>query len=72
MSVDLSEFLPGPSCAIRGALDALEPEQAEKLTAALAHPDVQTVKIVKVLKSWGHQTSESTVRRHRKNDCSCG
>ncbi|HXO85548.1 MAG TPA: hypothetical protein VN803_08475 [Gemmatimonadales bacterium] len=61
----------GPQCGIRSILERLIPEDAEKLSAALAADSIQHSQIARWLAAKGHKTSADTVRRHRCNECAC-
>lgn len=63
---DISEFLPAPPTrVVDQVLDALDPDRAAKLRAALAHPNVTNAKVAKVLRDWGHQVGVTSVARYR-------
>ena len=74
-AVDLSEFealnKPAASrCAVGAALDALPPQEAEQLRAALAAAFTHTA-----IRAWlgkrGFKMAEQTIGRHRKKECCC-
>jgi len=69
MSVDLSEFETPKGCSL--ARMELSDEQRAKLDAAIARPDIMSPTIVRVLRTWGFETSKDTVNRHRKGECQC-
>jgi len=48
----------------------LDAEDAKALTAAFANPRVTGTMIVKALQEFGKDASISTVRRHRRGECS--
>jgi hypothetical protein len=63
----------GPACAIRKALEDLEPDRSRLLQQALDHPEVMHTTIAQKMRElWGIRVGNSTVGRHRRGDCSCG
>jgi hypothetical protein len=69
---DLSEFLAarlqaGQKCPWHAF--GLSEEQQQKLTAAMATPEIPSTAIARVLKSWGFPTNDYLVRRHRGGEC---
>ena len=75
--VDLSEFevLSQPrraQCSIAVAFQTLDdPEEQEKLGAALAAPGITHAAINRWLQARGIKIAEQTIGRHRDGRCSC-
>ena len=73
MAVDLSEFrrVKDERCVIGRLFDSLNPEDREKLEAALAEPDISHNAIVEWLQRREIKTTNTTVGTHRKRRCRC-
>ena len=77
-AVDLSEFIsekrPGVKCSVTRALEELDGERLEKVTAALAAPHVTHKMISQRLSEWTPvRVGAQAVMRHRADprDCTC-
>ena len=76
-AIDLSEFAAfcgtkRQRCGIALALEALAPEDAAKLRAALAEPGITGAGISRWLIAKKHRIGPQVVTRHRSGECSCG
>ena len=75
-SVDLSAFYaesgkPGTRCTVGIIFGKLDADHAAQLRHALATPDIQSSAIARVVKTWGHDLTSSTIGRHRRAECHC-
>ena len=61
-----------PRCTFGLLLEALNDADRAALVQYADRRDVSGANIAKALKAEGHHMGESTVRRHRAGDCTCG
>jgi len=59
----------GPRCTLFAP--QLEPEELEKMRAALNAPEVATMAIWRWLEKKGVKVGPETVKRHRRGECYC-
>lgn len=52
-------------------LPKLTRQEKAKLEAALADPEIAGSTIARVVRGWGHQIEDQTIRHHRRGDCRC-
>lgn len=69
--LDLSEFLPSPSCKVAKALESLTEHDRRLFTAALAHPDVVMRKLIVGFRARGIGIGHESIARHRSGECPC-
>lgn len=60
----------GPRCSIAEMLDQLKDTDAKAVRAAL-DGSVGAVELSAVLRAHGFRIMSQTIRRHRRDDCSC-
>lgn len=72
LSKRIAEYEPpriGGRCRTCAALSEASPEDRAALEAALADPRYSNAGLSRILKEEGFQIQESTVRRHRRGEC---
>ena len=72
LSKRIAEYEPpriGGKCRTCLALEESSPEDRAALQAALADPRYSNAGLSRILKEEGFQIQESTVRRHRRGEC---
>jgi predicted transcriptional regulator YheO len=61
-----------PGCSVGTFLNSLPGEAAESIEAALNRPEITTTAIANAIsRRTGNQISSYTLRRHRRDECSC-
>lgn len=58
-------------CALGRILTQLTPAERDAVQTALDDPDWPGTKIAEVLTEAGYRVRADTIRRHRRNHCSC-
>ena len=61
----------GGTCTVPGFVAELPKEIRADFNSAIK-AGVQTAQLVRGLRKLGHHIGESTLRRHRRGECSCG
>ena len=61
-----------PVCGYQTLLDTLDKPDQVDLQAAMTDPGIQGSAIERALRQRGHSITATTLRRHRRGDCSCG
>lgn len=61
-----------PVCGYQTLLDTLDKPDQVDLEAAMSDLGIQGSAIERALRQRGHTITSSTLRRHRRGDCSCG
>ena len=72
LSKRLAEYQPpkvGGYCRTCQLLNDLPKDEAESLRKALADPRISNAGLSRILKDEGYNIADSTVRRHRKGEC---
>lgn len=60
----------GPSCVVCDLIPTLSKDDANALNQALENPRLTGTMIVRALEDYGTTVSISTLRRHRRKECS--
>ena len=61
-----------PVCGYQTLLETLDKPDQVDLQAAMSDLGIQGSAIERALRQRGHTITSSTLRRHRRGDCSCG
>lgn len=61
-----------PVCGFKTLYNTLTEEDQVDLEEAMADPTIQGSAIERALRQRGHTITSTTLRRHRRGDCSCG
>ena len=61
-----------PVCGYQTLLDTLDKPDQVDLQAAMSDPGIQCYAIERALRQRGNSITATTLRRHRRGDCSCG
>jgi len=72
--IDLTEFydIEPALCKIAKTLNTISTEDKEKFEAAMLEPTITVVALTKWLSvKKSDKVAESTVRKHRRQECSC-
>lgn len=59
-------------CRIREIADALLGEDRDAFISAVNDENITAIAIERALKKNGYPVASTTVRRHRRGECSCG
>jgi hypothetical protein len=62
----------GEVCTVERVRRAMSDDDRQQLDAALADFGISHARLSRALGAMGHKVDQSTVGRHRKNDCKCG
>ena len=73
MTADLALTLARATtpCRVRTILAGLEPDEHDRLLAAIADPSRSTIALARILTKAGSPIAEKTMRKHREGWCSC-
>lgn len=71
LEAEQAKFKKGPDCAFVAIYKDLHKPDADDLRDAMLRPEIAATTIVRVLGRHGIKLQSSTVRRHRKGECSC-
>lgn len=69
---DINQNLKPGGCGYLIVLIKLSAGEQADLRTAIADPDIACSAIERALRQRGHTVSATTLRRHRRKDCSCG
>jgi len=61
-----------PVCGYQTLLDTLDKPDQVDLETAMSDHSIQGSAIERALRQRGHGITATTLRRHRRGDCSCG
>ena len=61
-----------PVCGYQTLLDTLDKPDQVDLETAMSDHSIQGSAIERALRHRGHSITATTLRRHRRGDCSCG
>jgi D-arabinose 1-dehydrogenase-like Zn-dependent alcohol dehydrogenase len=68
----INKNLAPSSCGFKTVYDALNTEDQADLKTAITDIGIACSAIERALRQRGYTVSASTMRRHRRKDCSCG
>lgn len=60
------------NCRVREMFDLVPPEDRKALISAIENEEISAPAIERALKKNGFPIAGTTIRRHRRGECSCG
>jgi hypothetical protein len=63
---------PQMNCRVREMFDLVPPEDKKALMSAIDNEEITAPAIERALKKNGFSIAGTTIRRHRRGECSCG